>query len=541
MERHILSPREFCDLEMLLDGSFAPLTGFMIEADYNHVLDECRLADGSVWPMPITLSLSGGVVGQTLLLQQEDGGVVAEMVVESVYKVDVERECRSIYGTTDRNHPGAAYLLDNAGKVYVGGPITAVNGGPAATHHDFVLYRWTPEEAKREFQRLGWDQIIGFQTRNPMHRCHMQLVINALDEVRSASSGLTVGALIHPTVGPTQPDDIDYATRMQCYQQIVPHEFPQPEAVTMAVIPMAMRMAGPRSALWHALIRRNYGCTHFVMGRDPAGPSSRSTDGSKFYGPYDAHALVERFEGELGISIVTSKMLAYVPRVGRYLTLDEVGNEESEHISGTDLRRRLRTGESIPEWFTVPAVANVLRQSARAGSEGCCFYFVGLSGAGKSTLARALADKLRERVVPRRITVLDGDEIRRNISAGLGFSREDRSRNVRRIGYVAGLLVKTGGIVICANIAPYEEDREWNRREVEKWGEFHEIYVSTPLQTCEDRDVKGLYARARSGQLAAFTGISDPFEAPRNPALRLDTSTLSIEECLEKLLKLWGE
>jgi len=541
MIRHTLTEREFCDLELLLDGSFAPLTGFMEEKDYYSVVEKCRLADGSVWPMPIVLTTSkaGIKLGDTILLHEQDGGAVASLLVSSTYKPNITEECIQVYGTTDRNHPGVTYLLDHNNDICIGGEVKALNGGPKATHHDFIQHRKTPAELKAMFKSLGWTRIVGFQTRNPMHRCHMQLVINALEEVQKAHPTEKVGALIHPAVGPTQASDIDYATRMRCYQEIVPDAFPSLDSISLAILQLAMRMAGPREALWHALIRRNCGCTHFIMGRDPAGPSTRGSDGSKFYGAYNAHKLVNQFEDELGITIVKSQMLAYVPRVDRYLPLDQIRNEESEQLSGTELRRRLRSGESIPLWFTVPAVANILRTETRAFGQGCCFYFVGLSGSGKSTLARALADRLREIVPARQITVLDGDEIRRNISAGLGFSREDRSKNVRRIGYVASLLVKTGGIVLCANIAPYTVDREWNRKELEQYGTYNEIYVATPIATCEHRDAKGLYKRARSGEIQCFTGITDPFEAPTRPELTLDTSQLSIEECLEQLMKLW--
>lgn len=907
------------------------MTGFMGAHDYRSTIERCRLSDGTVWPMPIVLTMKAKpLVGNEWLLHEQDGAAVASIEVTSVFRPTLEAECLGVYGTTDRNHPGVAYLQDlYSGDVWcVGGTVTPLNGGPKATHHDFVGYRMTPAELKEMFQHLGWTKIIGFQTRNPMHRCHMQLVINALNEVKTQFPGETVGALIHPTLGPTQHSDIAYPTRMRCYMALLESgAFSAHEGVELGALPLAMRMAGPREALWHALIRRNSGCTHFIMGRDPAGPSTLATDGSKFYGPYDAHELVELVKEEIGITIVTSQMLAYVPRVGRYLPLDEVGNEESEHLSGTELRRRLRNGEQIPEWFTEPLVANVLRTEARDSAQGCCFYLVGLSGAGKclapetpvasfeggvklardvkvddfvlgddnsprrvlavcegrdemysikpkfgdsftvnshhilslrcphhpnlcyskeqykvtwtektgwksksfnvysygeqearrlalsvkkehafmvdtfdmsvkdflaqskswqgrcqlfhvgfewkamdvaldpyiygiwlgdghtgrsrftnvdepiveclkqfasnhhltfkeygpmsyhlggekgvecnylinrlkemgcfnkkficpayltnsrevrlkllaglidtdgylskgrtfeitqkserlaediaflcrslgfatnirattksciykdekrtgtyhrvtfwgdgiiglndyirlkrktvtrttvtrirntrvtpnvshfkiipegegpycgftvngngrfllgdftvthnSTLARALADKLREIVPARRITVLDGDEIRRNISAGLGFSKEDRSRNVRRIGYVASLLVKTGGIVLCANIAPYREDREWNRREIEKYGTYHEIHVATPLNVCEERDVKGLYQRARSGEIAQFTGISDPFEDVVDADLALDTSIKSIEECLVELMRLW--
>jgi sulfate adenylyltransferase len=374
-----------------------------------------------------------------------------------------------------------------------------------------------------------------------MHKCHMQLVMNAIDEVRKQCNG-NVCALVHPTVGPTQAGDVHYATRVRCYQAIIPNDFAANSYdVRLAVLPLAMRMAGPREALWHALIRRNYGCTHFVMGRDPAGPSTRARDGSKFYGDYDAHQLVESFtEQELGISIIKSSMLAYVPSVQRYLPLPQAQSDESIiSISGTELRNRLRTGQEVPEWFSVPSVVKILRSEMQQQQDGkCCFYFTGLSGAGKSTLARALADRLKESIPAHKINILDGDEVRRNISAGLGFSREDRSRNVRRIGYVASLLVRAGSIVICANIAPYEEDRAHNRALIERYGRYFEIYVDTPLQVCEERDVKGLYQRARAGEIPQFTGISDPFETPTTADLVLDTSKLTLEECLKQLLRL---
>lgn len=524
-----ISDREFCDLELILDGAMAPLTGFMCEQDYRSCIEKCRLADNSVWPMPIVLGSDFELEIDSEIQLAYDGQCVASMTVESVYKPDIDGECEHIYRTTDVVHPGVHDLLSGLRNFYIGGTVRPLNGGPKALYCDFRAMRLNTAQVKTRFQELGWRTVVGFQTRNPTHNSHLALMVNAAKTVNAD------GVLLHPTVGPTQATDIDYATRLRCYQEVVKENS---GLLELAVIPIAMRMAGPREALWHAILRRNYGCTHFIMGRDPAGPSvKRSDNGETFYGPYDAHELVNSFTAEeLGIQIIKSAEVGYYPQLKAFYACDapEVKGLHAENISGTQLRDMIRTGQRIPEWFTPAGVADVLQASQ---SKGCCVYLTGLSGAGKSTIAEALNIRLQEHYPAHMITVLDGDEIRTNLSKGLGFSREDRSANVRRIGYVAKLLVRTGGIVLCANIAPYADDREWNRKQITEVGRYVEVYVNTSLEVCEKRDVKGLYAKARDGTIPLFTGVTDPFEVPQNPELTLDTAKLSLDECLEQILK----
>jgi sulfate adenylyltransferase len=520
-----ISEREFCDLELIVDGSFSPLDGFLKQHDYDSVVTSSRLESGVLWPIPVTLfTIQCPDIGSTVQLTYL-GDHVGDIQVESVFKPDIFFECMQVYGTTDDNHPGVSYLLAREGQYCIGGRVTGVKGGPRALHHDFQELRLNPEQIKDQTKDSKF--VIGFQTRNPMHNSHIQLVLNAIKEIRRTEFDASVTALIHPVTGPTQPGDIDHWTRIKCYQAIQSTI----ENSKLAVIPLAMRMAGPREALWHAIIRRNYGCSHFIVGRDPAGPSTTRKDGKPFYGPYDAHAFVMSFPPEdLGITIIKSSELVYHSS-GKFVPMNDLlAKEEVCTISGTELRRRLRSGEPIPAWFTQPSVAQILRDSM---PQGRCIYFVGLSGAGKTTLARALCETLKERYPPNKVTLLDGDEVRKNISAGLGFSRADRSANVRRIGYVASLLVKTGGIVVCANIAPYAEDREWNRTMITATGgTYFEVYLNTPLDVCAQRDVKGLYA----AKVSNMTGVSDPFEEPKNADLILDTSKVSVSDCLAKII-----
>lgn len=516
MKRHTLSAQELCDLELLLDGSFNPLTGFMNYDDYTSCLQSCRLTSGEVWPIPITLTTKEiHEIGTSLALCQIDGPVVATLRVESTWKIDVKQECLLIYKTLDISHPGVEAVQLREGMHYVGGSI--ISSG-SIKHYDFMDLRLSPAEVKTKISK--WKRVVAFHTRNPMHNSHLKLIKNA---------ALSVGAgiLIHPTVGITQSSDIDYWTRVKCYKKLLASSLPA-ESYILSIIPLSMRMAGPREALLHAIVRRNYGCTHFVMGRDPAGPSTRRTDNNKpFYDKYEAHDLAAQFtQKELGIEIIKAQELSYNPVYQDYTEAD-MGTLS---ISGTELRRLIHSKEPVPEWFTTPEVVNILSETVG----GCCIYLIGLSGSGKTTLARALAERLREALPSNKVLILDGDEIRRNLSAGLGFSREDRSINVRRIGYVADLLTKSGNIVICANIAPYEEDRKWNRELM--GGRYLEVYLNTTLAVCEDRDCKGLYKAARDGKLKQFTGISDVFEEPQNPDIVLDTNVTSVEACMKEIL-----
>ncbi|MFZ1343905.1 bifunctional sulfate adenylyltransferase/adenylylsulfate kinase [Thiothrix eikelboomii] len=524
-----LSPRQLCDIEMLLSGAFAPLKGFLNQADYDSVLATMRLADGNLWPMPITLDVSARFaeslqLGETLELRDPEGVLIATLQLESIWAPNKDLEALKVFGSNDPLHPGVYYLHHQAGAIYLGGTLTAVE---LPEHYDYRQHRHTPAELKALFKKLGWHKVVAFQTRNPMHRAHQELTFRAARE-------LEANLLIHPVVGMTKPGDIDHFTRVRCYEQLIKH---YPEQTTfLSLLHLAMRMAGPREAVWHALIRKNYGCTHFIIGRDHAGPGKNS-QGQDFYEPYAAQALAKEFEAEMGIKIVSFENVVYVQDRAEYLLESEVApNEAVLTISGTEFRRRLREGLEIPTWFSYPEVITELRRSyPPRHQQGFTVFFTGLSGSGKSTVANALMVKLME-MGGRPVTLLDGDVVRKNLSSELSFSKEHRDLNIRRIGYVASEITKNGGIAICAPIAPYSAVRREVRELVENYGGFIEIHVATPLAECERRDRKGLYAKARSGLLKGFTGIDDPYEAPERPELKLDTSEVTPDECAHKIL-----
>ncbi|HXH85515.1 MAG TPA: bifunctional sulfate adenylyltransferase/adenylylsulfate kinase, partial [Nitrospira sp.] len=517
-----LTPRQLCDLELLLNGGFSPLQSFLSRADWESVCGSMRLANGLIWPIPVTLDVPEEVVRKlgaksTLALRDPEGVLLAALHVDEVWQPDRLSEAEAVYGSTSTGHPGVAYLLQETHPWYVGGRIEGIQH---PTHYDFTALRRTPTELRAEFSRLGWKSIVAFQTRNPMHRAHYELTLRAMNEVQA-------NLLIHPVVGLTKPGDVDYFTRVRCYQELLAH-YPK-ATVTLALLPLAMRMAGPREAVWHAIIRKNYGCTHLIVGRDHAGPGKDST-GKSFYDPYGAQELLQHNEAELGVSMVPFRMMVYVEEQDKYVAEDEVANgRRVMNISGSELRRRLNEGESIPRWFTFPEIARELQRTyPPRHNQGFTVFFTGLSGAGKSTLANALIVKLLE-AGGRPVTLLDGDIVRKNLSSELGFSKEHRDINVRRIGFVAAEIAKNGGIAICAPIAPYDRIRKQVRGMVESHGGFVLIYVATALPVCEQRDRKGLYAKARAGVLPQFTGISDPYETPTDADLVIDTSAITPE------------
>lgn len=510
-----LSPRQRCDLELLLSGGFSPLTGFQARTDYETVLRELRLADGTLWPIPITLDVSETFAqalapGQRIALRDQDNTPLAILTVEQLWRPDREAEAQAVYGSTDRCHPGVVQLLDHSHPVYVGG---RVEGIQMPGHYDFVELRDTPRSLRERFQQLGWTQVVAFQTRNPLHRAHRELTLRAAERTGAK-------LLIHPVVGMTKPGDVDHYTRVRCYRALMPH---YPEGLAeLSLLPLAMRMAGPREAVWHAIIRKNHGCSHFIVGRDHAGPGNDST-GRPFYGPYDAQALLAEHAEELGLEMVPFEAVVYAENRNAYISASEATESDRiRDLSGTELRRCLHAGEPIPDWFTFPDIAAVLHERYPAGKPpGFTLFFTGLSGAGKSTLAQAVISLILERS-SRPVTLLDGDDVRRHLSKGLGFSREDRDANITRIGWVAAEIVRHGGIAVCAPIAPYAGSRADARRLSEAHGGFCEIHVSTALDICETRDRKGLYAAARRGEITQFTGISDPYEVPEKPELRID-------------------
>jgi len=488
----ILDEREMCDLECLSVGAFQPLNTYMTQQQYNDCLNSMVINESDVFPMPIVLSMKEAVdVGNVFSLKSPTGIIHAILTVKETWVPDISLECEKVFGCFDDNHPYTKYLLGKNIGVYVSGDLEFIN---TKFHVNFSQYRKTPAELKAAGP---W---VGFQTRNPLHRSHIELIKKAAGVAR---------ILLHPVEGVTQECDIPFPVRMQCYKEVMPYL----GDVSLSILPLSMRMAGPREAVWHAVIRRNYGCSHFIVGRDHAGPSYKKKDGTAFYDPLAAQQLAKRLEGAIDITILASEEVVYCEDVSEYMGISESKGHVVRSISGTQFRSILEKGTDVPEWYSYPKVVDALKAYYNK-PRGTCFYFIGLSGSGKSTLAEALKGELEEKFPCKEVTILDADIIRTHLSKGLGFSKEDRSMNVRRIGYVASEIVRHGGIVVVANIAPFEEDRLWNRSIISQYGDYIEFFVDTPVEVCEDRDVKGLYKAARAGTLKNFTGVSDPFDTP---------------------------
>lgn len=526
-----LTPRQICDLELLMNGGFNPLKGFLSEEDYNGVVENMRLADGSLWPMPINLDVDEEFAskleeGQDIALRDQEGVILATMTITDNWVPNKAREAEKVFGADDDAHPAVNYLHNQAGKVYLGGPVTGIQ---QPVHYDFRARRDTPNELRAYFRKMGWRKVVAFQTRNPLHRAHQELTFRA---AREAQANL----LIHPVVGMTKPGDVDHFTRVRCYEAVL-DKYPQ-ATTSMSLLNLAMRMAGPREAVWHGLIRANHGCTHFIVGRDHAGPGKNSA-GEDFYGPYDAQDLFREHQDEIGIEMIDFKHMVYVQERAQYEPNDEIKDKDDVtilNISGTELRRRLAEGLEIPEWFSFPEVVRELRRTKPPRSkQGFTVFFTGFSGSGKSTIANALMVKLME-MGGRPVTLLDGDIVRKNLSSELGFSKEHRDLNIRRIGYVASEITKNGGIAICAPIAPYATTRRAVREDVEQFGAFVEIHVATSIEECERRDRKGLYKLAREGKIKEFTGISDPYDVPANPELSVETENVEVDNCAHQVL-----
>jgi len=526
-----LTPRQICDLELLMNGGFNPLKGFLTEDDYNGVVENMRTADGSLWPIPITLDVNDAFagtieLGQDIALRDQEGVILATMTVTDRWEPNKSREAEMVFGADDLAHPAVNYLHHEAGKIYLGGPITGIQ---QPVHYDFKGRRDTPNELRALFRKLGWRKVVAFQTRNPLHRAHQELTFRAAKEAQA-------NLLIHPIVGMTKPGDVDHFTRVRCYEAVL-DKYPG-STTSMSLLNLAMRMAGPREAVWHGLIRKNHGCTHLIVGRDHAGPGKNSA-GVDFYGPYDAQDLFREHQDEIGIEMVDFKHMVYVQERAQYEPADEIDDRDNVtvlNISGTELRRRLREGLDIPEWFSFPEVVEQLRgRYPPRSQQGFTVFFTGLSGSGKSTIANALMTKLME-TGGRPVTLLDGDIVRKNLSSELGFSKEHRDLNIRRIGYVASEITKNGGIAICAPIAPYTSTRRAVREDVESYGAFVEVHVATSLEECERRDRKGLYKLAREGKIKEFTGISDPYQAPEVPELRVETENVDVDNCAHQVI-----
>jgi sulfate adenylyltransferase len=529
-----LIERHLCDLELLATGGFTPLQGFMTRADYEPVLHRMRLQDGTLWPLPICLDVSDVKArrleaGQSVALRDAEGFLLAVMHVEDIWPADREGEAEQIYGTLDPSHPGANYLLHKTGSVYVGGKIEIVS---LPLHFDFKKIRLSPAEVWAAARKLSWKRMAGFVTENPIHRPQFEMTIQAM---RQSQSNL----LILPVAGMTKPGDFDHYTRVRCYRQVVQH-YP-PDSYILNLLPISMRMSGPREALLHAIVCRNYGCTHFIAGRDHAGPGCRP-DGTPYYGSDDACRFVEDHASEVGIQIVSFPEMVYLPFEDEYRRADQVP-EGAQYISlsGSDIRRRVREGRRIPDWATFPEVIAELEKAyPPPDRQGFTIFMTGLSGAGKSTIAKILYSKFLERG-DRPVTLLDGDIVRQNLSSELTFSKEHRDINVKRIGFVASEITKNRGIAICAPIAPYAKTRAEIRRAIDAYGGFIEVFVATPLEVCEKRDRKGMYAKARAGLIKGYTGIDDPYEAPQSPEVRIDTTSMSPDEAAQEILLFLGQ
>ena len=516
----VLNERELCDYECLVTDIFHPLSTYMTQMQYRSCLESMMIDSSNVFPIPIVLVMPSKIeIGEIITLTDNTGRIYGTLIVSECWQPDIHKEWMNVFGTTDNNHPYIYWFestYDCSNLWYVSGTITNV---AKQFHENYSKYRVSPAQSRERFEGK---QLIGFQTRNPLHRSHIELIMRAAKTLKDDTN-----ILLHPVEGVTQDCDIPFPVRMQCYKRVLPHI----DNVSLAILPLNMRMAGPREAVLHAVIRRNYGCTHFIVGRDHAGPSYRKKDGASFYGPLDAQRLASSLSDKIGINIIASQELVYCEDIDTYLPVDEAVGHTVKQISGTELRKRLSSKLSVPNWFSYTSVVDVLKEYYER-KPGLCIYLVGLSGSGKSTIAEGVKGLLEEEYPNRPITLLDADVIRTHLSKGLGFSKEDRSLNVRRIGYVCSEIVKHGGVVIVANIAPYRDDREFNKRLISSYGKYMEFYVNTPLEECERRDVKGLYAAARSGKITNFTGISDPFEEPTSDeaiVLRLDTKENTIQ------------
>ncbi|MFL7813713.1 MAG: bifunctional sulfate adenylyltransferase/adenylylsulfate kinase [Anaerolineales bacterium] len=522
---HQMSDRSLHDLELLATGGFSPLTTFMGEEDYNRVLTEMRLANGVLFPIPITLTIEKEILptrGEWITLRDSRNYIIGVMRIEEVYRWDPTREARLVLGSTDHRHPLVSEM-ELWGDLCISGELKVIN---LPVYYDFMDIRKTPLQVRQMLEKIGNEDVTAFQTRNPMHRVHEDLTKRALERVGGS-------LLIHPVVGMTKPGDVDHFTRVRVYKALVEKYYDK--NTILSLLPLAMRMAGPREGLWHAIIRRNYGANHFIVGRDHAGPG-KDSNGKPFYGPYEAQEMVEQYQDETGVKGVFFNELVYIAKEDKYVAKEEApADAEAKFISGTQVREDyLNKGRELPAWFTRPETAEILRDSyPPLHKQGMCIWFTGLSGSGKSTIANALTPMLLER--GREATTLDGDVVRTHLSKGLGFSKEDRDTNILRIGFVAGEITRHTGTVICAAISPYRKTRNEARKMVGS-DQFIEVFVDTPLEVCEDRDIKGLYAKARSGEIKGFTGIDDPYEAPVSPEIVITTVNKTPQQCAREIV-----
>ena len=512
-----ISERSVCDLQLLATGAFSPLKRFTGKEDHQRILDEMRLASGHLFPIPVTLPVNPSPeirLDHDIALRSSKNELLAILTVEEIYEWDAAESARKVFSTEDPKHPLVAEM-QRWGKLNISGRLQVLQ---LPRYYDFQDLRLTPAEVRARLEGMGRENVVAFQTRNPLHRAHEELTKRAMDQVDGV-------LLLHPVVGLTKPGDVDHFTRVRTYKVLAERYYDQ-ERILLALLPLAMRLAGPREALWHALIRRNYGANHLIVGRDHASPGTDSTN-RPFYGPYDAQQLVEQFREELGVKVLPFQELVYVAKDDRYE--EASGTTNGITLSGTQVREEyLNQGQELPEWFTRSEVAQILKEAyPPRHHQGVCVWFTGLSGAGKSTTAEILTELLLEH--GRQVTLLDGDVVRTHLSKGLGFSKEDRDINIRRIGFVASELVRHGGVTICAAVSPYRVTRN-DMRNMIGADRFIEVFVDTPLEVCEGRDSKGIYAKARRGEIEHFTGIDDPYEPPLNPEITLDTVSQTAEE-----------
>jgi sulfate adenylyltransferase len=561
-----LNQRQLCDLELLMNGAFSPLTGFLDKAAYDAVVETKRLPGGLLWPVPIVLDVPDKFAeklekGQKIALRDNEGFMPAVLSVEEIWQPDKRREAEKVYGTTDPKHPGVRYLNEQVRGTYIGG---AIEGVQFPSHYDFESLWDTPEELRHLFNKMGWRRVVAFQTSKPMHRLHRDITLQAAKDIQGH-------LLLHPTVGMTKPGDLHYYARVHCYQAIRQH-YPH-NLAALSLLPLAMRMAGPREALWHAIVHQNFGCSHLLVGPNHASPPAPAANNggghvadsrahavapigatvaaaqpsaapiplrgnqNPFYAPYAAQQLLAEYQDDLHIQIIPVEEMNYVPSRKIYLPVSRIHEEGEESIdfNEQELKRRLHLGQEIPDWFSYPDVIRELRKVYPPRSkQGFTLFFTGLSGSGKSTLAKIIYAKLIE-AGGRPVTLLDGDVVRQHLSSELGFSKVHRDLNIRRIGFVASEITKNGGVALCAPIAPYTVTRRAVRDMIEEHGSFIEIHVATPLETCEARDRKGLYAKARKGVIPEFTGISDPYEEPEHAEITVDTTGLNPMEAAQEI------
>ncbi len=521
-----LSPRSLCDLELLATGAFSPLDRFMGKADYNRVLEQMRLGNGTLFPVPITLPVTeAGLdwLGRWIAIRSSSNELLAVMLVEEAYEWDRFVEATEVYGTTDARHPLVSEMA-SWGRYYISGPLKVMN---LPKYYDFPEMRHPPHQVRRLLELMGSHNVVAFQTRNPIHRVHEELTKRAASEVGGS-------LLLHPVVGLTKPEDVDYFTRVRTYRVLV-EKYYDSRRTLLSLLPLAMRFAGPREAVWHAIIRRNYGANHFIVGRDHASPGNNSK-GKAFYDSYEAQEIMGQFSSEVGVKMVPYSELVYIPEEDRYEEIQRVPQGKTPiSLSGTEIRNEyLGNGRRLPAWFTRPEIAKILlKVHPPRHRQGFCIWFTGLPCAGKSTSAEIIAVMLMEQGRP--VTLLDGDVVRTHLTKGLGFSREDRDANILRIGFVASEIVRHNGAVICAAVSPYRSTRNQVRNMV-GGDRFILVYVDTPIELCEQRDVKRHYEKARRGEIKGFTGVDDPYEAPLAPELRLTTIDYSPEENARKVV-----